>query len=265
MDIFIFAIDFDILVAYLSSVIQTVEKNLCEILFSIWLDAGEVASASMFCEVPSIGIKGEKQLTSCVIIAGQLWKQQKIRVCSDTKANTRKPDVIYLKYVKECHASGTRMHCNNSVLQRCVICLVSIIYASRSSRALHVLFQRTQYSPLIDNTFLALPRWVLIFSHHRTIRESVVKLSKSTTTVLNGETVFPLVTICISFVRYKRQMNGFCSYAFILIRLSRVRSFKKPEFARIIVSRDLLILTMKYFCALELWMINVIHSLSVLV
>ncbi len=66
------------------------------------------------------------------------------------------------------------------------------------------------------------------------------------------DTVFRLVIIGISFVRYKRQMIEFLIHAFILIGVSRVRPFTKPEFARIFVSRYLSILEMKYFWTFEL-------------
>ncbi len=59
-------------------------------------------------------------------------------------------------------------------------------------------------------------------------------LLKSTTKVLNCGAVFRLVNISIIFVRFKMRMIDYRIYAFILIRLSSVRSLKMPEIARIL-------------------------------
>ncbi len=46
---------------------------------------------------------------------------------------------------------------------------------------------------------------------------------------------------------YRRRIIEYRIHAFILIRLSRVRQFMQPEFARIFVSRKILMFKMKYF------------------
>ncbi len=58
------------------------------------------------------------------------------------------------------------------------------------------------------------------------------------------------------------QIIEFRDCIFILVRLSRVRPFAKPEFARTCLSRYLLLLKMKYRWVLELRMSNVISSQS---
>ncbi len=95
------------------------------------------------------------------------------------------------------------------------------------------------------------------------IRSSFVKLSKSSTMVLNGDTGFQLLIIGISFVRYKRQMIELRIHAFILIWLTRERPCRRHSVICIFVSRTLLILRMNYFWTLELWMKNVINCYSV--
>ncbi len=59
--------------------------------------------------------------------------------------------------------------------------------------------------------------------------------------VLNGRTVYRLVIKRIGVVGYKRQMIEYRIHAFILIRFSIVRPFTRPEFARILDNRNLLV------------------------
>ncbi len=80
-------------------------------------------------------------------------------------------------------------------------------------------------------------------------RASLEKLSKSTTTDLNGDTVRRLVIISIRCVRYQREMFEFCIHACIIIRLSRVRPFTKLKCVHPFVSRYRLRLETKYFWA----------------